>query len=655
MGFYELKNITTEQEQPIYETTETLSPNGTLIYEGKIIGYNIITNSELKWKPCKTRLLTKNEGEFKESYETINIPKLYSKEKDATVNGTKHFRIEFKTPMIQLSGGWGSKGTIALQLNNDVFDPSWLSDWDYRKSHIINQTADAGTNYQMNVTTYYGSGSDSGSNVYLNTNSQIDFDDVRFTDSTSNLLYQWRQEVTFSSNAVFWFNITDNISSGDVTIYVYYGNDGASLYSDFDNTFIFGEPFDNATLDTSRWTTVDPNPTYSISTANNELTVTNINGYNWGTGKGFHSREIVFPTQFILEDAYSLDGMRHSFDHAGSNNIWMSSITINNDATHATNTRDTGMWFRDAWSGSVDTMCAFFFENSEDYTNLRSGNQDSDIRLIKDDGDYRSYEDANLRIDDTVTPNAISRLHLGLGRYQNYAFGTTIFGAFKIRKYVTPEPVHGSWGVESQSGYYVTTYNQSNSVFMINGTRRINGTAYFYTNLSVIELQGIINVSTQFIEWNITTGNIQVNPYNHTVTQNITIWLMVNAVSGGNGNGDGETLFLSNQVNAIPLNLLFYMLITIIGLALLFKSKFIGKLLACPIFAFIAMWTSNDVLLDTTIQYITSYNATTGVYQYANTVTHINTPMLSLLIILNIGFSFISAIDFFLIRQKRKD
>lgn len=85
-------------------------------------------------------------------------------------------------------------------------------------------------------------------------------------------------------------------------------------------------------------------------------------------------------------------------------------------------------------------------------------------------------------------------------------------------------------------GMYITFYNQVNSVFLSDGVTHLNGTSYPYLNNSITELQGIINISTQFIEFDWTTGNAEINPYNYTVTGNISIWLIVSSVEG-NGNG----------------------------------------------------------------------------------------------------------------------
>jgi len=59
---------------------------------------------------------------------------------------------------------------------------NWLVGYNYRKSHVIENATGAGTNYQIKIVTYLGSGTDSGENVYLGGKARSDFADVRFTD-----------------------------------------------------------------------------------------------------------------------------------------------------------------------------------------------------------------------------------------------------------------------------------------------------------------------------------------------------------------------------------------------------------------------------------------------------------------------------------------
>jgi len=74
-------------------------------------------------------------------------------------------------------------------------DPDWLSGWQYRKSHVIESASGAGTNYQVRIKVHYGSGTDSGEDVYLNSHCRTDFGDVRFTDDDGvTLLDYWIEE-----------------------------------------------------------------------------------------------------------------------------------------------------------------------------------------------------------------------------------------------------------------------------------------------------------------------------------------------------------------------------------------------------------------------------------------------------------------------------
>ena len=72
--------------------------------------------------------------------------------------------------------------------------PNWLSGWNYRKCHMINSSSGAGTNYQVKIVAHYGTGTDSGADVYLNRHCRTDFGDVRFTESDgTTLLDYWFQ------------------------------------------------------------------------------------------------------------------------------------------------------------------------------------------------------------------------------------------------------------------------------------------------------------------------------------------------------------------------------------------------------------------------------------------------------------------------------
>ncbi|MHA2085839.1 MAG: DUF2341 domain-containing protein [Candidatus Thorarchaeota archaeon] len=127
----------------------------------------------------------------------------------------------------------------------------WLSGWDNRKEHTINGAAGAGTNYQVKVVVHYGSGTDSGENVYLNSNCQTDFDDIRFTVDDGTALDYWREDFTSSNQAVFWVEISESLDVSQ-SVYIYYGNPSVLTTSSGTDTFLLFDNFDSS-LSSSLW------------------------------------------------------------------------------------------------------------------------------------------------------------------------------------------------------------------------------------------------------------------------------------------------------------------------------------------------------------------------------------------------------------------
>jgi len=129
----------------------------------------------------------------------------------------------------------------------------WLEGWAYRKSHVI-EGSPAGSvgDYQIRIVAHYGSGEDSGEDVYLNGHARADFGDIRFTDSdgVTELPY-WIEEKVDGDYAVFWVKVPSIPASPDTAaIYVYYGKPDAATTSNGDGTFLQFDDFD----DLAAWT-----------------------------------------------------------------------------------------------------------------------------------------------------------------------------------------------------------------------------------------------------------------------------------------------------------------------------------------------------------------------------------------------------------------
>lgn len=123
-----------------------------------------------------------------------------------------------------------------------------MNNWSHRKSHIVNQQAGAGTLYQVFIRVFYGAGADSGRDVYLNGECKTDFGDIRFTDNDGTTLLSYYIEEKIDSNyAYIWVKVNDDLSAGNQTIYIYYGNASVSTTSSGIDTFLLFEQWDTDT------------------------------------------------------------------------------------------------------------------------------------------------------------------------------------------------------------------------------------------------------------------------------------------------------------------------------------------------------------------------------------------------------------------------
>ena len=144
-----------------------------------------------------------------------------------------------------------------IEILNVTGIAGWLSGWNYRKTHVIQNATGAGNNYQVRITVHYGTGTDGGEHVYLNGYCRTDFGDVRFTDDDGiTLLNYWMQEYTSGDQAIFWVKIADNLDYSSATVYVYYGNPSATSTSNGTSTFEFFDDFDDGVIDPNKWTDV---------------------------------------------------------------------------------------------------------------------------------------------------------------------------------------------------------------------------------------------------------------------------------------------------------------------------------------------------------------------------------------------------------------
>ena len=212
-----------------------------------------ITKNLLDWKPTKMALITQID-KVSTDYGNINIPKATSKcsfDDNGVAydcNGTKRFKITWKTPIVKTNNGWGSTGYYALADKNSGidYDPWWNTSFLYRRNITINNTANSNTltDFQVPI------------NITYDSDMQSDFDDLRFAnlDGTTELSY-WIENKSNSNWAYVWVKVNAIQANSNTTIQMYYGNPTATSKSNISTTFLLGDDFSSNTIGTV-WSTI---------------------------------------------------------------------------------------------------------------------------------------------------------------------------------------------------------------------------------------------------------------------------------------------------------------------------------------------------------------------------------------------------------------
>ena len=147
---------------------------------------------------------------------------------------------------------------------------TWLTNWNYRKPITISNSGSALTDCQINVTVSYVS------------SMQSNFNDIRFTDVGGNILPYWIESKTDSTSANVWIKVSSILASpSTTTIYLYYGNSGATSVSSYFDTFDVLGNGSSGSLTVSSLNTVVNNYTYLTG---NKNAGDNVIAVNSGTG-----------------------------------------------------------------------------------------------------------------------------------------------------------------------------------------------------------------------------------------------------------------------------------------------------------------------------------------------------------------------------------
>jgi len=129
----------------------------------------------------------------------------------------------------------------------------------YNWTHYINGSSSGTlTNYPVTLVMFNTSGTSTGENFYEGGSyTNANWSDVAFSQDGTTALPMWLE--TASPNATsarFWVNMSSitNGTTNQTPLYIYFGNASKTSASNINTTFPFGDDFNEATLNTTKWT-----------------------------------------------------------------------------------------------------------------------------------------------------------------------------------------------------------------------------------------------------------------------------------------------------------------------------------------------------------------------------------------------------------------
>ncbi len=340
----------------------------------------------------------------------------------------------FVSPVFLVNGV--GTGDYTTQFTDAVDIPisaeaSWLSGWSFRKSHVINGSTGAGTDYQISINVHFGSGTDNGTDVYCASLVNTDFSDIRFTDDDGiTELDYWMEESHVSDNATFWVEVRDNLDTHQ-SIFIYFNNEAAVTSSDGSKTFLLFDDFDGV---------ADSEPSTDLWYVKSGLNGIRLDGNSHlilddevdaGDRGSIYTKEVYGPWNLsILSRTWCSSGTVRNMNWGG-----LSNYTVSDGVSYWANSWTDGIRFATANNG-IQT-------NTDGYVDNLNAWHLYDLTWFPEDAYF--FQDENEKFHHT-TNIADSRCNVSLGE------GTAGGGAYALvdwivlRNCIASEPSHGEWG-----------------------------------------------------------------------------------------------------------------------------------------------------------------------------------------------------------------
>jgi hypothetical protein len=242
---------------------------------------------------------------------------------------------------------------------------------------------------------------------------------------------------TDNDNAVFWVEVSDNLSVANVTIYIYYGKSDATTTSNIDNTFIFGDDFRLDSAVTSKWT-VSGSPYTTSFDSTNGLTLTKASGV--ATLRSISTFDFSVHKKVISEFKFS------------SNSNYDAGVYICPTSTTGDPNSESD-WVRNIAGSAIYLMKKV----SGTGTILKQISADTTVMhkhivmlKVASTGYVRWILDGTeqyINSTESLYSTTANYLYPYVSAASTYTQSLTI-KYIAVAKYVDPEPSHGSWGTE---------------------------------------------------------------------------------------------------------------------------------------------------------------------------------------------------------------
>ncbi|MHA1216589.1 MAG: DUF2341 domain-containing protein, partial [Candidatus Thorarchaeota archaeon] len=343
----------------------------------------------------------------------------------------------------------------------------------------------------------------SGEHVYLNSKSRTDFGDIRFTDDDgSTLLDYWMESKTDGDQAVFWVEVADNLTASDATIYIYYGKSDATTTSNGTATFLLYDDFEDDEVNEmpSGWTEDESQRTGQTFVQNlvvhggskalrTDMEPDLASYYYYAVSPPLGN--ITYDVKITLYVRYELGQYSQLITGGEGGTIYQ------------VRTNCPGAWDISYWNGGS-------------YVDAGSYTEDTwykmDFILKFDTKKYDWFMNDEQKASNANFVNTAGKLGtLKFGTHMNQIM---YVDDIIVRKYVSPEPQHGSWGTEERNAiidnFEAPSPINPNEYFLLNATIMAPSSVTEFINAS-IELEGGIilkwdNSTDSFTEYQDTNG-----------------------------------------------------------------------------------------------------------------------------------------------------